>query len=65
MSGNSPDDSGGGADPLAWVDEYEEELERLAAQDREDFLDALVRCALAARRGEELPEDDCEDVPGI
>jgi hypothetical protein len=66
MPGNSPDSNKRDeTDPLAWVGEYEEELERLAAQDREDVLDALVRCALAAHRGEELPLEDCKDVPGL
>lgn len=49
------------SDGLERILENEEEIEKIARQDRDDMLDALARCLLSAARGEELPADDCRE----
>lgn len=51
----------GGKDPLAPIREHEEVVEKLADQDRDDLLDALARCLMAAARGEQPDPEDCKE----
>lgn len=48
-------------DGLEEIRENKEAIEKIAQQDRDDMLDMLARCLLAAADGEELPEDDCRE----